>query len=78
MSDSGSRRTDHEARIKALEWHLWRGNGDSLTTKVSKLEENDRGRKELVEDLNRKIDRLSWLVGIGLGVLLAAEFFLKR
>lgn len=65
---------------------LYRGNGKpGITTriavteaKVTVVEECITSLKETIEAGARKTDRLTWLVAVGVGIIITLQFLLKR
>lgn len=55
------------------------GNGKpGLTTRMAVVEEKVDKIDEAIESNGKKTDRLSWLVAIGIGIVIALQFLLKR
>lgn len=65
---------------------LFYGNGKpGLTTRmavveenVAKMEDSVKDIKETILDAGKKTDRLSWLVAVGIGIVITLQFLLKR
>ena len=53
------------------------GNGEpSLVSRMSTMERSTRSIEEHLAKQDTKIDRIAWIVAIGLGIVLAAQFFI--
>lgn len=58
---------------------LYHGNGKpGLTTRIALLEECVDKIDEAIQNAARKTDRLTWLVAVGVGILITLQFVLKR
>lgn len=65
---------------------LFYGNGKpGLTTRMALVEDNVAKIEDSVDNINetiqaagKKTDRLSWLVAIGIGIVITLQFLLKR
>lgn len=61
------------------EQDLYRGNGKpGLTTRMALMEDCVDKIDEAIQKSNRKTDQLSWLVAIGIGIVITLQFLLKR
>lgn len=74
--------TDHEERIKRLEKDMWYGNG--LPGMVTRMANQEASTARSIKDMekidktlmhhDKKLDKLFWLVAIGVGILIALQF----
>jgi hypothetical protein len=73
-------------RLAKLEQDLWHGNGKpGITIRIAVLENRQDDTEEAMNKIDealdkwgKKTDRLSWLVAVGVGILIALQFILKR
>lgn len=70
---------DHEARITRLEKDMWFGNGQpGMTTRMKAVEDASDRTDTHLEKHDKKLDRLSWMVAVGLGIVITLQFILKH
>jgi len=73
-------------RLANLEKDMWFGNGKpGITTRMALMEDfkkdmqsTIRGMKEMISMSNKKTDRLTWLVAVGVGIVITLQFILKN
>lgn len=73
-----------DRRLSSVEKDLYRGNGKPgitirlavLEECVDKIDETIKGMSDRLDKSNRKQDRLTWLVAVGVGIVITMQFVL--